>query len=206
MTKNEFLLRFQLHHLSTSRSVIHSPKKLKPAAVLIPLIESPTQINNVNSDYNDERSHENSLHLLLTKRASHLKHHAGQVSFPGGKVEPSDRDIFDTAMRETQEEIGISYDNITIIGQLQPQQTNSGFIVTPIIGFVSSKPPYMFDKNEVAEVFQVPLRHFLNTDNHFSSTRHRHGQQYKVHFMPYQHYNIWGATAAILKDLVLHLN
>ena len=164
------------------------PSKLKAAAVLVPLVEK-----------------HNTLEVLLTKRASHLRHHGGQISFPGGKAEPWDESMIATAMREAQEEIGLSPDNVEIIGQLNPYQTISGYIVTPVIGFVPGDLNYRADDNEVAEIFQVPLQHFLNSHNHRSVEATFKGHQHQVHFMPYQNYNIWGATAAMLKDLAEHL-
>ena len=127
------------------------------------------------------------------------------MSFPGGKAELLDKSLIDTAMREAQEEIGLEYKNIEVIGQLHPYQTISGYIVTPIIAFITEQQSYLIDKNEVAEIFQVPLHHFLDTDNHHLISIMQKNCQHKVHFMPYQKYNIWGATAAMLKDLALHL-
>lgn len=198
MTKDEFIQRFQYNDLSESVHHYHYHSELKTAAVLIPIIE--IDVDNTSSKNNAQQ-----LKILFTKRASHLKHHGGQISFPGGKAESYDENIIATALRETQEEIGLLADNIEIIGQLHPYQTISGYIVTPIIAFIPANQIYTIDKNEVSEIFQVPLQHFLNTNNHHSVTIHQQNRQHQVHFMPYQHYNIWGATAAMLKDLALHL-
>ncbi|WP_281561260.1 CoA pyrophosphatase [Thalassomonas sp. RHCl1] len=188
MNKSEFLQRFQFQRLMASNNTSWPHGKLKAAAVLVPLVEK-----------------RNALDVLLTKRASHLKHHGGQISFPGGKAEPEDESLIATAVREAEEEIGLSPDNVEIIGQLNPYRTISGYIVTPVIGFVPANLNYQADDNEVAEIFQVPLQHFLNSHNHQTLQAMLHGQQHQVHFMPYQHYNIWGATAAMLKDLAEHL-
>jgi len=194
MNKSEFLHRFQLRSLDQSIHQYRYHSALKTAAVLIPIIEGTTK-NNLPQ-----------LQVLLTKRASHLKHHGGQISFPGGKAEAFDHDIIATAIRESEEEIGLHANNINIIGQLHPYQTISGYIVTPIVAFVKKPQLYTIDENEVTEVFHVPLNHFLNTSNHhFISIMHQNSQ-HRVHFMPYQHYNIWGATAAMLKDLSILLN
>jgi 8-oxo-dGTP pyrophosphatase MutT (NUDIX family) len=158
---------------------------------------------------------------LLTRRAAHLRHHGGQISFPGGKVEGFDKNIVATALRETEEEIGISKNDIEVIGQLQQYQTISGFIISPVVGFIknnhiqcdvdSDHDSYeqvlnsAIDKNEVDEVFLVPLTHFINVNNCHSVTVCLHNQSHQVHFMPYKKVNIWGATAAILKDLAAHL-
>ncbi|MEW6992952.1 CoA pyrophosphatase [Colwelliaceae bacterium MEBiC 14330] len=192
MTRDEFLLRFNLRQLAESQHNYQHHLPLKSAAVLIALVE-PEQA--------DE-----GLQVLLTKRASHLKHHPSQVSFPGGKVEQEDNSLIDTALREAFEEIGLNRDAVSVAGQLPPYQTISGFQVTPVIAIVSRSQDYKIDKNEVAEIFQVPLQHFLTTNDHHVFTASRNGKQHNVHFLPYKHYNIWGATAVMLKDLVSQLN
>ncbi len=194
MTKNEFLHRFQLQTLSASSQTYQYHSALKSAAVLIPIIEV---------ELVDKTKQ---LNILFTKRAEHLKHHGGQVSFPGGKAESFDENLIGTAMREAQEEIGLAIDKIEVIGQLHPYQTISGYIVTPIIAFIPAEQNYIMDDNEVAEIFQVPLHHFLDTSNHHSVDIIQKNSHHQVHFMPYQQYNIWGATAAMLKDLMTHLN
>ncbi len=192
MTKDEFLIRFNLLQLVESAHNYKHHKPLKSAAVLIALVE-PEQP--------DE-----GLQVLLTKRASHLKHHPSQVSFPGGKAEQEDNSLIDTALREAFEEIGLSREAVSVAGQLPPYETISGFQVTPIIATVARSQSYKLDKNEVDEIFQVPLQHFLTTNDHHVFTASRNGKQHNVHFLPYKHYNIWGATAVMLKDLVSHLN
>jgi len=190
MTKEEFLLRFNLQGLvpSSHNYLHHQP--LKSAAVLIGLVET-----------------ENSgLQVLLTKRASHLRHHPSQVSFPGGKAEQEDDSLTMTALREAQEEIGLTSRAVNVIGQLPPYQTISGYQVTPIIALVAKEQQYLMDPNEVSEIFQVPLQHFLNSSQHQIIVASKNGRQHNVHFMPYKHYNIWGATAAMLKDLINHIN
>lgn len=191
MTKDEFLIRFNLLQLAESQHNYQHPSPLRSAAVLIALVESD----------NGE-----GLDVLLTKRASHLRHHPSQVSFPGGKVEKEDNSLIDTALREAFEEIGLSRESVTVAGQMPSYQTISGFQVTPIIAIVAKSQTYLIDKNEVTEVFQVPLQHFLTTNDHHVFVVHKGGQQHNVHFLPYKHYNIWGATAVMLKDLVAHIN
>ncbi len=193
MTKNDFLNCFQLYHLSSSCHKYRHPKKLKKAAVLIAIVETTS------------KSGVQQLQIVFTKRAKHLRHHAGQVSFPGGKTEPFDKDLIATAIRETQEEIGLTIQTKNIIGQLHPYHTISGYLVTPIIAFISDNQEYKIDANEVDEVFQVPLNHFLNSNNHYALSLPIRGKKHQVHFMPYQAYNIWGATAAMLKDLIAHI-
>lgn len=192
MTRDEFLLRFNLRQLAESQHNYQHHLPLKSAAVLIALVE-PEQADK-------------GLQVLLTKRASHLKHHPSQVSFPGGKVEQEDNSLIDTALREAFEEIGLNRDDVSVAGQLPPYQTISGFQVTPVIAIVSRSQDYKIDKNEVAEIFQVPLQYFLTTNDHHVFEASRNGKQHNVHFLPYKHYNIWGATAVMLKDLVSQLN
>jgi 8-oxo-dGTP pyrophosphatase MutT (NUDIX family) len=184
MTKEEFIQRFQMQVLPISVHKFRYQQQLKSAAVLIPILS----INN-------------QLEVLLTKRASHLTHHPGQISFPGGKVENFDANITATALRETQEEIGLHASCIEVIGQLKPYQTISGYEITPIVAMVSNHKCYQIDENEVSEVFHVPLSHFLHRQHHIQLPVYHHGEHHKVHFMPYNQYNIWGATAAMLHDL-----
>tara|TARA_R110000744_G_C19325366_1_gene558008 strand:+ start:911 stop:1495 length:585 start_codon:yes stop_codon:yes gene_type:complete len=189
MTKDEFIQRFQMLALPASTHKYRLNLQLKSAAVLIPIVNNHNQ-----------------LEVLLTKRASHLNHHPGQISFPGGKVEPYDVDTTATALRETQEEIGLQSTFINVLGQLKPYQTISGYEITPIVAMVADNKIYQIDENEVSEVFHVPLSHFLQRQHHIQVPVYHQGKQHNVHFMPYQTYNIWGATAAMLHDLSVLLN
>ena len=189
--KDEFIRRFNLHFVSSSKHNYKHHSPLKPAAVLIGLVENKTP--------------EQGLNIILTKRASHLKHHPSQISFPGGKAETKDKNLIATALREAHEEIGLCPSAITVIGQLPSYETISGFRVTPIIGIVKSDQSFCIDENEVSEVFQVPLNHFLAEENHLSIQTTKQGEHFNIHFLPYNEYNIWGATASMLKDLVLHI-
>jgi len=195
MNKEEFLYRFNLLQHGDSCHNYQHHSSLKSAAVLIALV------NNSNTD----EMNANGLQVLLTKRASHLKHHPSQISFPGGKVEPTDKSLIHTALREAEEEIGLSPDAVSIIGQLPNYEIISGYQVTPIIALVESPQYYKKDVNEVDEIFHVPLQHFLQPKNHRSIISYHNGRHHNVHFFPYKHYNIWGATAAMLKDLVEHI-
>ena len=189
MTKNELLQRFQLNQLSQPDHNYQYNGTLKQAAVLIPLI--------------DHRDH---MEVLLTTRSKHLTHHAGQVSFPGGKVELNDTSLAATAVREANEEIALPLDAAKVIGQLHPYQTISGYIVTPIVAIVESNIQYKADTNEVAEIFQVPLNHFLNASNRHTISVQQQGRSHNIHFVPYKNYHIWGATAAMLNDLAIHIS
>jgi 8-oxo-dGTP pyrophosphatase MutT (NUDIX family) len=193
MDKAEFLLRFNLKQYSDScHHYVHSAP-LKSAAVLIALF---------NQDDDTDESSSGNLQVLLTKRASHLKHHPSQISFPGGKVELTDTSLIHTALREAQEEIGLDPETVTIIGQLPSYEVISGYQVTPIVAIIDSVKTYQKDANEVDEIFHVPLQHFIQDNNHISIACYRNGRHHDIHFYPYKHYNIWGATAAMMKDLI----
>lgn len=190
MNKHEFLHKFHLHPLTAT---IASPAlepvgAIRKSAVLVALVE----INHT-------------LHVVLTKRSPHLRHHPGQISFPGGKVEKHDPNIVATALREAQEEIGLAADSVAILGQLPEYRTLTGFTITPVIALLSQLQHYSIDQNEVAQVFHVPLQHFIDQRNHITITVERQKRKHPIYYMPYNEYNIWGATAAILKDLCENL-
>ena len=155
-----------------------------PAAVLFPLVV---------------REHEPA--VLLTKRTDHLHHHPGQISFPGGRVEEADTSPIDTALRETQEEIGLDRRHIELIGTLPDYLTGTGFRVTPVVGLVTPPFELTLDAFEVAEAFEVPLSHFLDPANHEQHSIVHEGRVRQFHAMPYQGYFIWGATAGIIMSL-----
>ena len=191
MNKHEFLTRFHLKPLAESAHNYQHHSTLKTAAVLIGLV--------------DCSKNDSGLEVLLTMRSSHLKHHPSQISFPGGKAEPEDEDLIATALREAHEEVGLSPENVTVIGQLPSYQVISGYQVTPIVAIIDAPDSYQQDDNEVAEVFQVPLAHFVQGDSHYCLKALRNGRNLNIHFFPYKHYNIWGATAAMLKDFSEHI-
>jgi 8-oxo-dGTP pyrophosphatase MutT (NUDIX family) len=159
-----------------------------PAAVLIPILKREQ------------------LSVLLTKRASHLKHHPGQVSFPGGRYEESDDDLQHTALRESEEEIGLKTHQVSVFGRLPLYRTISYYEVTPFIGLVSAPFSWQPDHNEVDEVFEVPLTFLLDESNYHTETISRDNNTSEVHFISWQNHTIWGATAAMLKVLCKHLN
>lgn len=162
---------------------------LRPAAVLVPLIDRPEGMN-----------------VLLTQRTAHLSAHAGQISFPGGRVEEEDSDAVATALRETEEEVGLSRDRVDVVGRLDTYVTGTGFEITPIVGFVT--PPYILtiDPYEVAEAFEVPLSYVLDRRNHNRQERESAGRVRVFYVLPYQGRNIWGATAGMLVNLAEVLN
>jgi 8-oxo-dGTP pyrophosphatase MutT (NUDIX family) len=142
--------------------------------------------------------------VLLTRRTDHLRHHAGQISFPGGGVEAGDGSAEATALRETREEVGLEAGRIELAGRLADYFTGTGFRVTPVVGLI--RPPLDLaalevDRFEVAEVFEVPLAHFLDPANHRRHCIQVDGVRREFHAMPYGDYFIWGATAGILLGL-----
>lgn len=158
--------------------------KLLPAAVLVPLVLHPQGIN-----------------VLLTRRTDHLHHHPGQISFPGGRVEAGDASRVMTALRETEEEIGLGPEQVELLGHLPEYLTGTGFCVTPVIGLVHPPFELQLDTFEVAEVFEVPLDFLMNPDNHKIHSMEYQGRMREYHAMPYGDYYIWGATAGILVSL-----
>lgn len=147
----------------------------------------------------------NGLHVMFTRRAEHLKHHAGQISFPGGKYETFDASLQHTAIRETEEEIGISIGHNQVLGSIGQYATISGFHVTPYIAIADSIPPLVIDKNEVDYAFEVPLAHCIDPQNILSHHITRFDKTFPVYFIPWQDTYIWGATAGMLKHLSNHL-
>ena len=141
-----------------------------------------------------------SLSLLLTQRPAHMKQHAGQVSFPGGRAEAGDVDAIDTALRETVEEIGLARDRVEVIGTLPHYYTVTRYEVTPVVALVH--PPFELtpDPGEVEEAFQVPLDFILDPANHQKRSRPWEGRERYFYAMPYGRHFIWGATAAMLRN------
>lgn len=154
---------------------------LKPAAVLAAIVNrSPNPT------------------IILTQRTAHLKKHAGQISFPGGGVEPQDAHHVATALRETEEEIGLAPEHVTLLGRLPLYETSTAYGVTPIVGWV--EPPFdlKIDTFEVDEVFEVPLAFALNRNNYVKETAMRDGVERWFYVLPYENRYIWGATAGML--------
>ena len=161
-----------------------SNKSLIPAAVLVPLVNRKDEIT-----------------VLLTKRTDHLNNHAGQISFPGGRKDQDDRCPEHTALRETEEEIGLTGQLFEVVGHLNDYVVGTGFLVSPIIGFI--EPPFLLNphKNEVAEVFEAPLYFITHPDNFEHHTRKINGIERSFVAIQWNDRLIWGATAGILRDL-----
>lgn len=139
--------------------------------------------------------------VYLTKRANHLKHHPGQIAFPGGKTDPTDTDQIDTALREASEEIGLPRTNVEILGQLASHETVTGFQVTPVVALLTQPFEPVLERAEVDELFRVPLHHVLSPQNFSIEGRIWNGVKRKYYAIPYGPYYIWGATARMLFGL-----
>ena len=160
---------------------------LKPAAVLLPIVAryEPT--------------------ILFTRRTPHLARHAGQVSFPGGRVHHADADIVETALRETMEETGIAADYVSVAGFLESYETGTGFAIVPVVGLLSEGFSLVPDPGEVDEVFEVPLAFLLDPANRERKSAEWQGRRREYYAFTYGTHHIWGATAAILVNFIERL-
>ncbi len=164
--------------------VVPLPEVWRPAAVLVPLVRR-----------------EPGLTVLLTQRTEDMPSHAGQIAFPGGRRQAEDPDEIATALRETEEEVGLTRDFIEVIGSMDHYRTGTGYEITPIVGIVTPGFTARADPREVADVFEVPLDHFLDERNHRIDSRVWQGRERRYYAMPYGERYIWGATAGMLKNL-----
>ena len=147
------------------------------------------------------RQRAGTLHVVLTQRSAHLKQHAGQVAFPGGKIDVSDPSPLDAALREAEEEIGLPRADVEVIGALDPYFTSTGFRVTPFVGLVHNEWQPVPEPGEVEEVFEPPLDFLMDPANRQQHHHDRLGYRRYYYAMPWQGRYIWGATAGMLKGL-----
>ena len=165
--------------------VVPLPEKWRAAAVLVPLVARPAGVT-----------------VLLTQRTADMPSHAGQVAFPGGRRQPEDADAVATALRETEEEVGLDRRFVEVAGTVDLYRTGTGFEITPVVGIVRPGFNTQADPREVADVFEVPLQHFLDERNHRIDSRTvAEGRERRYYAMPYGERYIWGATAGMLKNL-----
>lgn len=157
---------------------------LREAAVLVPIVERA-----------------GGAAVVLTKRSSALKHHPGQIAFPGGKVDNGDTGAVDAALREAWEEIALEADLARVLGTLPPHETVTGFRVTPVLAMVSPDFVPKPEPGEVAEVFEAPLSHVLKPANYLVESRRWRGERRYYFTVPWGPYYIWGATARMLRAL-----
>ncbi len=178
-TLPEFISRFQLQLPQPGCFSANS----RHAAVLIPIICRPEPT------------------LLLTRRSSHLRKHAGQVAFPGGKADPGDSSLIETALREAEEEVAIPASAVHVLGQLAPLDSSSGYQVTPIVGLVPDNIAFHGNEDEVAGLFEMPLHEALSLSRYYSLDIHRGGVNHRVYLSWYERQFVWGLTAAIIRRL-----
>ncbi len=164
-------------------------RKLRPAGVLISILMAPQGPR-----------------VILTKRSSALKHHPGQIAFPGGKVDQSDSGPVDAALREATEEIGMPRNHANVIGTLPPHETVTGFTVTPVVAVLKRSFAVRPEPDEVEEVFSVPLEHLLRLENYAVQGRRWRGQRRYYYTVPFGPYYIWGASARMMYNLAERMN
>lgn len=159
------------------------PAPARPAAVLAPIVARDGEAT-----------------LLLTQRAGTLRDHSGQIAFPGGKIEPGESPL-DAALREAEEEIGLSRARLEILGCLDPYQTSTGFRVFPLVALAHPPLELAVNQNEVEEVFETPLSFLMDAANHQRHFRQWQGKRRQFYAMPYESRYIWGATAGMIRNL-----
>lgn len=159
-------------------------KNPRAAAVLVPVIPRPDGAT-----------------VLFTLRSPDLPRHAGQISFPGGRMDPTDADLRDTALREAEEEIGLDRSFVQTLGYLDVYLSAGGFRVVPVVGLVDPAATFTMEPREVAEIFEVPLSHLMTPDNYFMETGIREGIWRRFYVTTYEERIIWGITAGILRNL-----
>lgn len=159
-------------------------RQLQLAAVLIGVVER-----------------DNGPQVILTRRADHLPKHPGQIALPGGKVDDSDASVTMAALREAEEEIGLSRRYVEVAGYLDTYETGTGFRVLPVVAFIQPGFELTLNMGEVAEAFEVPLAFLMNRNNHQLRSDFWGGRERFFYAMPHGRHNIWGATAGILRQL-----
>ncbi|MBP2675737.1 MAG: hypothetical protein H6Q84_2577 [Deltaproteobacteria bacterium] len=160
------------------------PAGLRPAGVLVPL-----------------RAVGGEVRVVLARRTERVPHHKGEVCFPGGSRDPGDRDILATALRESEEELGIRPGDVELFGAMEPVPTVTGFFIQPFVGRIPADSRFRRDDFEIAEIFEVPLSAFTDMSRYRAAETTFLGKPYHVYFIDYGRHAIWGATARILREL-----
>jgi 8-oxo-dGTP pyrophosphatase MutT (NUDIX family) len=171
------------HDLDPLSAAIAAVRPIRRAAVLIPVVAREEPM------------------VLLTQRSAHLKDHAGQISFPGGKIDPGDASPLAAALREADEEIGLAADRIEPLGYLDLYLTTFGFRIVPVVARVAPEFALTLNPNEVDDAFEVPLAFLMSPENHLQKSRDWNGLTRHFYEMPFGERYIWGATAGILRSL-----
>lgn len=166
-------------HLSTAPPSLPATAG-NPAAVLVPIVARRTP------------------HVLLTLRPEEMSLHAGQICFPGGRFQSGDKDLLQTALREAEEETGISPDSVEVAGYLDPYETVTGYTVVPVVGLLGEGFALLPNPLEVVEIFEVPLAHLLDPANHERRSRVRNGAKREFYAIRFEDRLIWGATAGMI--------
>lgn len=204
VTKQEFIDRFVPHlHAGPPPEVLDSS---------LPAIRSDDDLNGGLAQALDEKTRaaavlvallerDGELHVLLTQRSHELPTHAGQIAFPGGKIDPTDAGPVECALRETHEEAGVAPEFVEPVGFLDVYQTRTGFRVVPVVAFLKPGFTLVPEPGEVTAIFDVPLAHFMNPANHLRHSRQWRGATRQFYAMPYGEHYVWGATAGMLKNL-----
>ncbi len=163
-------------------------KLLTPAAVLIPIV-----------------THGTAATVVFTERAADLRRHAGQISFPGGKIDADDDDDIAAALREAEEEIRLARDAVEVLGRLGPYETRTGFVISPVVGLLNAGNIFAPQASEVASVFEVPLAYLMDPQNIETHSREWQGKQRHYYAISYEGRYIWGATAGMIVQLARQL-
>ncbi len=166
-----------------------SDRRLRMAGVLVPVLETSKGAQ-----------------VILTMRSSALKHHPGQIAFPGGKVDEGDDGPVAAALREAREEIGLAPENVEVLGELPPHETGTGFRMVPVLARLKAEFRAIPEAGEVAEVFRVPLAHVADLSRYRIEARRWRGYRRNYWVVPFGPYYVWGATAMILRRLALRLD